>query len=266
MRPFVVAAALLAAVPVVPSEGNAVPVRIPRPKITTTSPQPQWTTLWADSFDAGGVPSHWGLYDTQYGSTPNNWAAAANVTVSGGSMRMLMDYKASGNGGAGWYTAGMMDLTSGAAVRQMRVTVTWRLTGTDLTNVRPHRNMPILWSSDDPWYEGETDCFEGSSLTGANSFLHHTDDVTVETSPTYSVDVTQWHTYRFQLYGTTFTSWIDDLSTPVWVYAGTTATVPNVRRRVVLQAECRTGGCPSSTFSAETATIEVDSVVMEVPA
>lgn len=225
-----------------------------------------WTRVLTDDYSTGTVPAHWGVYTAQFGSTPNNWPAAANVTVSGGVMRLLMDFKASGAGGAGWYTAGMMDLTSGGSRPEQQVTLRWRLTGTDLVNVLPHRNLPILWPSTDQVADGEADFFEGSALTGAHSFLHYQDGVTVIDSGLLAVDVTQWHTYRFVMRDHKAVAYIDDMTNPAWFYQGTEATIPTTNRRVVLQTECKPAGCPSSALSAETATVEIASFTIDAPA
>ena len=46
-------------------------------------------------------------------------------------------------------------------------------------------------------------------------------------------------------------------------YVGTAATLPDVLQRAVLQQECRSGGCPSSSLSAERERIQVDWITIE---
>jgi hypothetical protein len=185
--------------------------------------------------------------------------------VSGGYLNMLMSYETSGACGAGWYTAGMMDSSTAGKSVDARITVRWRVQGTDLTNVRSHRNIPMRWSSVDPWYAGESDYCEGSSLTGCSTFLHHSDPTSVISNAYTGIDMTQWHTWRFEHTGYTVKAYIDDMTTPVWSYTGNATTVPAVPRRVVLQQECRTSGCPAASFAGQTETIQIDWITHEIP-
>jgi hypothetical protein len=138
-----------------------------------------------------------------------------------------------------------------------RITLRWRVTGTDLTNVRSHRNIPMRWP-DDPnfqWYQGESDFCEGSALTGCTTFLHY--GPSSQASHSYTVDVTQWHTMRFEQSNHVVKAYIDDMSMPVWTYNGTATTVPDAFRRAVLQQECESS-CPSSSFAGQTEDIQID--------
>ena len=60
-----------------------------------------WVNVVNDQFSSGGVPAHWRRYDGPYGSAPHNCATPSHVSVSGGSMHLLMRYEASGRCGAG---------------------------------------------------------------------------------------------------------------------------------------------------------------------
>ena len=234
------------------------PTPEPTPKPTpepTPPPQSGWTTIVDDQFNSGGVPAHWGLYDGPYGSGPHNCAVPSHVFVDNGNLNLRMAYETSGRCGAGWYTGGMQIARSLGAVDQ-RITIRWRVVGTDLENVRSHRNVPMRWV-DDPdfeWYEGESDYCEGSSLTGCTTFLHY-DDPPGQVSESYQVDVTEWHTWQFAHRDNRVIASLDGVE--LWDYQGTATTVPDAFRRAVLQQECRSS-CPSSSYAGETETIQID--------
>lgn len=233
------------------------------PTTSATSAGSGWTKIVDDEFNAPGVPSHWSLYNGPYGSGAHNCAVPSHATVPGdGYLHMKMGWESSGKCGAGWYTAGMQISHDLGAVDQ-RITVRWRVTGTDLTNVRSHRIIPMRWT-DDPnfqWYQGESDFCEGSGLTGCSTYLHHSDSSS-QVSRDYTVDLTQWHTMRFEQSNHVVKAYIDDMVNPVWTYNGTATTVPDAFRRAVLQQECRSS-CPSSSFAGQTEDIQIDWIQIE---
>jgi hypothetical protein len=237
---------------------------------TTTPPAGGWVNLVNDRFDSGGVPDHWNLYDTPYRSNVENCPMPSHATVSSGSLHMLMAYETSGQCGAGWYTAGMQVKGAYGGVHQ-RVTVRWRVVSSDPDRVRSHRIIPMRWvdDSDFSWYEGEADYCEGSDLTGCSSFLHYRDTSSVVAHP-YAVDLTQWHTMRFETRPGTdasghpaviFRAYIDDLATPAWTYIGNETTIPSAFRLTVLQQECRNSGCPAGTTGTED--IQIDWITID---
>jgi hypothetical protein len=148
------------------------------------------------------------------------------------------------------------------------VTVRYRVVNNDPANTRAHRIIPMRWPSstvsggtDPAWYIGESDYCEGSSLSGCNTYLHHSSVSSQVVSPEHVFDMTQWHTFRAtQLAGNDVQIFIDDMSTPRWSYNGTTTTVPDVFKRTVLQQECRSS-CPTNTAGWEK--IEVDFVTID---
>jgi hypothetical protein len=237
---------------------------------TTTLPTAGWVNVVNDRFDAGGVPDHWILYDSPYRSNVNNCPAPSHVSVHGGSLHMLMAYETSGQCGAGWYTAGMQVKDAYGGVHQ-RVTVRWRVVSSEPDKVRSHRIIPMRWV-DDPdfsWYEGEADHCEGSGLSGCSSFLHYRDTNSV-VSHSYAVDLTQWHTMRFETRPGTDASgrpaiilraYIDELASPAWTYVGNETTIPSAFRHTVLQQECRNSGCPSGTTGTED--IQIDWITID---
>lgn len=231
------------------------------PPSSTPSAAPGWRTVLDDQFNSGGVPSHWGIYDGPYGSDPGNCATPSHATVAGGSLNMLMEYESGGRCGAGWYTAGMQTRSSqiSPAVDQ-RITVRWKVVGTNLTSVRSHRNIPMAWPDSDRWpADGEDDYCEGSSLDGCTLFLHYSSGG--QDYHDYTVDVTQWHTMRAERRGQTLSMYIDDLARPVWTktYGSQWPASP---RNVVLQQECRST-CPAGISGSET--ILIDWITIERP-
>jgi hypothetical protein len=244
------------------------PTPQPTPKPTpapTPTPQPTappsagWTVVVNDQFNAGGVPSHWGLYDGPYGSGPHNCATPSHVSVSGGSMHMLMAYEASGDCGAGWYTGGMQIDQSFGAIDQ-RVTVRFRIVR---DGVSGHHIIPMRWPDTAPWPAGgEEDYCEGSSLTGCSTYLHYGSSNS-QVSHDYSFDLTQWHVVRFTRLDHRITAYVDDMSTPIWSYSGSASTLPDTVKRTVLQQECKSS-CPSGTSGSED--IQIDWITIENPA
>jgi hypothetical protein len=225
---------------------------------TTTLPLGGWVNVINDRFDSGGVPSHWSLYDGSYGS--HNCAAPSHVSVSGGSMHMLMRYENSGACGAGWYTAGMMISKAYGTIDQ-RVTVRFRVVDGGATG---HHIIPMRFPSAASWPQGgEEDYCEGSKRTGCTTFLHYGDTATTQVLHDYIFDLTQWHTVRFERLNHVVKAYIDDLTTPVWTYKGTSTTLPDTIKRVVLQQECQHSGCPVGTTGTED--IQIDWITIDNP-
>ena len=212
-----------------------------------------------DQFNSGGVPSHWSLYDGPYGSGPQNCATPSHVSVSGGYMHMVMKYETSGNCGAGWYTAGMQIQQAYGGVDQ-RVTVRFRVVR---NGVSAHHIIPMRWPNDDASWPagGEEDFCEGSSVTGCSTYLHYAASNS-QVSHSYSFDLTQWHTVRFSRLDHVVKAYIDDMSSPVWSYSGSSSTLPDTLKRTVLQQECQSS-CPSGTSGSED--IQIDWITIEDP-
>jgi hypothetical protein len=225
---------------------------------STTAPPDGWTNVIDDRFDSGGVPAHWSLYE---GSYDENCAAPAHVSVSGGSMHLLMRYERSGTCGPGWYTAGMM-LSKAYATVDQRVTVRFRVVDGGVTG---HHIIPMRFPSTASWPQGgEEDYCEGSSRTGCSTFLHYGDTATTQVWQQHTFDLTRWHTVRFQRLNHVVKAYIDELTTPVWIYKGTSTTLPDTLKRVVLQQECQDSGCPDGTTGTED--IQIDWITVDNPA
>jgi hypothetical protein len=228
---------------------------------TTVRAAEGWVNVVDDQFRSGGVPAHWSRYDGPYGSGPRNCAAPSHASVSGGSMHLLMRYETSGGCGAGWYTAGMMLDKAFASVDQ-RVTVRFRVVS---DGVSGHHIIPMRFPPGARWPQGgEEDYCEGSESNGCHTFLHYGDTATTQVSHRHGFDLRQWHTVRFERRDHVVKAYIDDLRTPLWTYRGSSTTLPDTRKQVVLQQECRSSGCPAGTGGTED--IEIDWVTVDNPA
>lgn len=172
-------------------------------------------------------------------------------------MHLLMAYEASGRCGAGWYTAGMY--VRGAASVDQRVTVRFRVV-TD--GVVGYRIIPMRWPESGAWPEdGEEDFCEGASLDSCSTYLHYGASNS-QVGEDHALDLTQWHTLRFERRNYVVKAYIDDLVNPVWVYQGDATTLPDTLKRVVLQQECQSS-CPAGTSGTED--IQIDWITIENP-
>jgi hypothetical protein len=220
-----------------------------------------WVNVVNDQFSSGGVPAHWHRYDGPYGSAPHNCATPSHASVSGGSMHLLMQHETSGRCGAGWYTAGMM-LDRGFASVDQRVTVRFRVVS---GGVSGHHIIPMRFPPGARWPQGgEEDYCEGSGSSGCHTFLHYGDNASTQVLHRHAFDLSQWHTVRFERRDHVVKAYIDDLRTPVWTYRGSSRTLPDTRKQVVLQQECRSSGCPAGTTGTED--IQIDWITVDNPA
>jgi hypothetical protein len=220
-----------------------------------------WVNVVNDQFDSGEVPAYWHRYDTPYGSAPHNCPTPSHVSVSGGSMHLLMRYETSGRCGAGWYTAGMMLDRAFASVDQ-RVTVRFRVVS---GGVSGHHIIPMRFPPGARWPQGgEEDYCEGDGSSGCFTFLHYGDTPRTQVLHRHDFDVSRWHTVRFERRNHVVKAYIDDLTTPVWTYNGSSRTLPDTKKQVVLQQECRSSGCPAGTTGTED--IQIDWITVDNPA
>ncbi len=209
-----------------------------------------------DQFDAGGVPSHWDMYDGPYGSGPHNCATPSQDTVSGGALHLMMAYRTSGTCGAGWYTGGLA--LAGFSTIDQRVTVRFRVVTTG--SVASHFIIPMRWVDNDNLWPagGEEDYFEGDTNTGATTFLHYGSNNAQVYSPDYNVDLAQWHTIQTTRLNHQVIVAIDGVA--AWTYNGSSSTLPDTLKHVVLQQECMSS-CPSGTSG--TVDLQIDWITVE---
>jgi hypothetical protein len=248
------------------------PTVIPGPTGTPAPAPSGWTTVLDDEFTASGIPSHWELYDGPYGSGPsNNCAAPSQDSAPGdGYLYLTMGYKPSGACGAGWYEGGMQ-ITDAYDLPQQAVTVRWRiLPSANPSVVFSHHIVPMIFP-DDPkyqWYQGEMDLCETESYTDCWTFIHDgtAGDEGRQNYHDYAMDLTQWHTWRFEQAHNTLTVYLDDMPTPIWRFAGDATTLPDAMRRAVLQQECPANACPPASYAGETERIQIDWITIQAPA
>ena len=228
--------------------------------VAPASASPTWVTVVNDQFDGAGVPTHWLRYDGRYGSDPHNCAVPSHVSVSGGSLHLLMRYEGGGRCGAAWYTAGVQVARQYGAVNQ-RVTVRFRVVSRGVVS---HRIIPMRFPDSAPWPQGgEEDFCEGSSLNDCSTFLHYGSAANTVIARRHNVDLAQWHTVRFERYNNTIKAYFDDMYRPNWTYSGSSSTLPGTLKRTVLQQECRESGCPSGKSGTED--IQIDWIKIENP-
>jgi hypothetical protein len=226
----------------------------------TPTPKPTWTAVVNDQFNSGGLPTHWFAYDgVPIGMVPN-CAIPSHATVSGGYLHMTLSYEATGWCGAGWYTAGLR--LQGLASVDSRITVRFRVV--DTGGVGGHFVIPFKYPNVDATWPaaGEEDYCEGDDVLGCNSYLHYGASNS-QIVQHYTVDLTQWHTMRFQRLNHVVTAYIDNMTTPVWTYNGTSTTLPDTLKLVILQTECHAWGCPAGTTGSED--VQIDWITVENP-
>lgn len=199
-----------------------------------------WRRVIYDKFNGTKVPSHWFKYNGPYGSGPKNCARPSHVYVTAGQLRLLMKYESSGNCGAGWYTGGLMINQEFGGVDQ-RITLKFKVVRKGAAG---HLVIPMRWPDSVPWPQGgEEDFCETDDLKGCSTFLHYSSS-NKQIDRRHTVNLANYHTIRFQRYNHVVKVFIDNMTTPRWTYSGSSATLPDTFKRVVLQQECQRS-CPS---------------------
>jgi hypothetical protein len=214
-------------------------------------------TVVNDQFN-GGLPGHWHSYDGPYGSGPQNCAVPSHAVVSGGYLHLLMGYETSGPCGAGWYTAGLA--LAGYSSVDQRVTVRFRIVD---DGVAGHYIIPMRWPDNDASWPavGEEDFCESDTSAGCDSYLHYGAS-NRQNYHSYSVNLSGWHTLRFERLNHVVSAYIDNLASPAWTFRGDSNTLPDTLKHVVLQQECQSS-CPSGTTGTED--IQIDWITVENP-
>jgi hypothetical protein len=217
-----------------------------------------------DQFNSGGLPAHWVPYNFPlgaYGPGSKNCAIPSHVVVSGGTLHLMMFYETSGLCGAGWYT-GVVALAGHSSV-DSRITVRFRVVDNGVSGHLIILRWPDVVSS---WpASGEEDYCESDDTLGCTTYLHYGADYShiLTNQHTYQVDLTQWHTFRFQRLDHVVTVYIDDMTTPAWTFTGSSTTLPDTLKLAILQQECHAGGCPTGTSGSED--IQIDWITVENP-
>jgi hypothetical protein len=228
--------------------------------LMATAQAAAWRTVLRDRFShPGSPPERWHLYDARYGSGAENCARPSHNYVRRGRLHLLMRYETGGDCGADWYTGGMMLAKRYRSVDQ-RITIRWRVVTRGVT---AHRIIPMRWPSPDNWPEGgEEDFCESTNTGGCSTFLHYGAD-NDQIHHRYDVDLTRWHTWRFVRRNHVVRVFRDGRDRPLWVYRGSSTTLPDHAKRIVLQQECPHDGCPSGTSGSED--IQIDWIRVDNP-
>ncbi len=229
------------------------------PAPTPAPPSTGWVVVVNDQFNSGGLPSHWQSYDGPYGSGPGNCAVPSHAVVSGGYLHLVMSYETSGSlpCGPGWYTGGLA--LSGHSSVDQRVTVRFRVID---AGVASHFIIPMRWPDGDGWpAAGEEDFCETDTTSGCTTFLHYGSSNS-QNQHSYGVDLSQWHTLRFERLNHVVSAFIDDMAGPVWSFSGDAGNLPDTLKHVVLQQECQSS-CPAGTDGTED--IQIDWITVENP-
>ncbi|HEX9037154.1 MAG TPA: PKD domain-containing protein [Ktedonobacterales bacterium] len=236
--------------------------------ISVGLPASSWITVLDDQFNRPGLPSHWSVYVGSFKDGAHNCAAASLVQVPGdGYLHLKMAYLYRESCGTGWYTSGIEVASQYGGVDQA-VTVRFRIVPPrDSDVVRSQRALPMRWVEDPryQWYQGESDYCEGSWLDRCYTFLHYrsSDSDPFQVERDYTLDLTQWHTWRVETIGHKVTVYIDDMTRPAWVYDGPAYTTPLSIKRTVLQHECPLYGCPPASYAGEVLDVQVDWITIQ---
>ena len=226
-----------------------------------------WTNVVNDQFDSGGIPTHWGPYPASWASKGHNpvaYYSPSHCSVAGGYLNMLLEYEPNGvpgNSAPAWYSCTLALEAGIETTPDARVTLRWRLEPSN--GGLADQNMPLRWPNNGCWPEGgEEDWSEGAApnYNGASAFMVYGTTCSgggwAQIQHVYpTLDLTQWHTYRFQrrTVGTDVQvdTFIDDMTTPTWHCDSTTnpacntTTVPSAMlKHTVLQQEVPWKSCP----------------------
>ena len=121
----------------------------------------------------------------------------------------------------------------------------------------------MRWPDADSWPAGgEEDFCESDTAAGCDTFLHYSSS-NRQNYHSYSVNLSQWHTLRFERLNHVVSAYIDNLASPVWTFRGDSNTLPDTLKHVVLQQECQSASCPSGTTGTED--IQIDWITVENP-
>jgi hypothetical protein len=209
-----------------------------------------------DQFSAG-LPTHWSAYNGPYGSyNPGSCASPGQVTVSGGLLHMLMSHQSTGVCGAGWYSGGLG--LAGFSSVDARVSVRFRVVDNGISS---HFIIPMRWPDNDASWPsaGEEDYCEGTA-TSCSTYLHYGSTNAQIYHEGYLTGLDQWHTLQTVRRDHVVRMYLDGAL--VWTYTGSSTTLPDSLKHVVLQQECQSG-CPSGSSGSED--IQIDWITIEVP-
>ena len=114
-----------------------------------------------------------------------------------------------------------------------------------------HYIIPMRWPDTAPWPAGgEEDYCETNTTANCSTFLHYSSsNKQIDHKTTFNM--AKWHVLRVQRYDHVVKIFVDNMTKPKWTYNGSSTTLPDTVKRVVLQQECNAKGCPSGRSGAE---------------
>ena len=251
-----------------------------RVDVTSSASAPDgWTNVIDSDFTAEGVlPAPWKAYNFANSVPSGGYYLDSHVVVSGGTLSLVQKYEPSGparnayysSDGGGWYQGTIYAHDGPWDSVDHRTTVRMRILSTN--GISSHRNLPLWWpNSGNAPSDGEEDYFESDGvwwppLNGREeprSFFHYSWNNSFVYWIWNPIDVSKWHTYRFERKAHKITIWIDDMVNPVWSQQYSSYELPDTIKHPVFQQENPDYRPPSGTTGSDE--IQIDSIKIDVP-
>ena len=216
------------------------------PAVPATSPpgsMPGWKLVYSQDFNGSGLPADWGAYSGQPGGDPNGRWSPANVSVSGGALRLLATASATG----GVMFSGNPQ-TYGMYLVRMKGDYEPGLQISDIALLWPQKSV---WPPEIDFFEdtgGTRSAYAATVHPGPNGDNSHQVHISV------SSNATQWHTYGVQWTPSSITFTIDGHPAGAPVSNGGLPAWPNIPMNLALQSQNLSGAQPSQ--SIETMTVD----------
>jgi len=226
----------------------------------------------------GVLPAPWQAYNFANSQAGGGYYLASHAVVSGGILSLIQKYESSGparnqyysSSGAGWYQGAIYAAGGAWDSVDHRTTVRLRILSTN--GITSHRNLPLWWpNANNAPSGGEEDYFESDGVwwprvngtEQPRSFFHYSSNNSFVYWIWNGIDVSQWHTYRFERKADKITIWIDDMTTPVWSQQFSSTQLPDTIKHPVFQQENPNFLPPSGTTGSEE--IQIDWVAIDTP-
>jgi hypothetical protein len=250
---------------------------------STSSPPPPTGTGWRNvvstDFTTDGVlPAPWKAYNFANSQPGGGYYLASHAVVAGGMVSLVQKYESSGparnpyysSTGAGWYQGTIYATGGGVDSVDHRTTVRMRIVSTN--GISSHRNLPLWWpNSENAPIDGEEDFFETdgvwwpatNGVEQPRSFFHYSATNRFVYWIWNPIDVSQWHTYRFERRNHKITIWVDNMTTPIWSQQYSSFELPDTIKHPTFQQENPNFLPPPGTTGSEQ--IQIDSIQIDVP-
>ena len=246
---------------------------------TLLPPSDGWRNVVSTDFTTNGVlPAPWKAYNFANSVAGGGYYLASHAVVSGGMVSLVQKYESSGparnpyysSTGAGWYQGTIYASGGGVDSVDHRTTVRMRIVSTN--GITSHRNLPLWWpNSGNAPLDGEEDFFETdgrwwpavNGVEQPRSFFHYASTNRFVYWIWTPIDVTQWHTYRFERRNHKITIWVDNMTTPIWSQQYSSTELPDTIKHPTFQQENPNFVPPAGTTGSEE--IQIDSIQIDVP-